>query len=641
VAPPRIAEQLGRVLGGRYRLVAPLGTGASAHVYVADDVKLRRRVAVKVLHPALAQDETFLRRFRAEAQSAAALRHPHVLQVFDWGEDEDGPWLVLEYLSGGSLRDLLDRGHRLSQSQALLIGMQAAQGLEYAHRRGLVHRDIKPANLLFDDEGRLVIADFGLARALAEAAWTEPAGAILGTARYASPEQAKGSRVDGKADVYALALVLIESVTGNVPFSADTTIATLMARVDRAIDVPAELGPLAAALEPAGVPDPEARADAATLRKALDDVAGELPKPDPIPIVSTDVTDADATTLTRRVSDRDDLTILPPSTARGARDDAGANGNTRLYDDRAYVTEARLDEADPPARRWRRRILALVLTLAVLGGAGVAVAASGVAKPSHSVPNVANMTPAEARSAVADEKFRIAISRTEHHETVPAGAIISQTPREADELKEGESIRVVVSDGPQPREVPDLTGKTVDEAKALLAPRQLTYAEGEAVYHETIEKDRIVSWEPTGEAPRDTTVTVVLSKGKEPKPIPSLTDRTIEAVESLLRGLGFNVGRDEAYSDEVEKGQVISTAPPPGTEVQPGEEVKIIVSKGPETVEVPNLRGLTEQEAEERLRAAGLRLGDRFGPPNRRVFDSSPAAGSQAKRGSSVDIYTR
>ncbi|MER3453248.1 MAG: serine/threonine protein kinase, partial [Acidimicrobiia bacterium] len=171
----RMAEQVGRVLGGRYRLVAPLGAGASASVFVAEDVVLRRRVAVKLLHEALASDEAFLRRFRAEARAAAALSHPNVMAVYDWGED-DGPFLVCELCGGGSLRALLDRGVLLSPSQALLVGLEAARGLAYAHRRGLVHRDVKPANLLFDEEGRLRVADFGVARALAEAAWTEPAG---------------------------------------------------------------------------------------------------------------------------------------------------------------------------------------------------------------------------------------------------------------------------------------------------------------------------------------------------------------------------------------------------------------------------------------------------------------------------------
>ncbi|MGI8984719.1 MAG: serine/threonine-protein kinase, partial [Acidimicrobiales bacterium] len=282
MASTRIADHLGRVLGGRYRLLAPIGTGASAHVFLADDVRLRRRVAVKILHPALADDEAFLRRFRAEARAAAALNHPHVMAVFDWGEEADGPYLVSEYLGGGSLRAVLDRGRRLSPSQALMVGLEAGKALAYAHGRGLVHRDIKPANLLFDEEGRLRIADFGLARALAEAAWTEPVGAVLGTARYASPEQVRGVPVDGKADVYSLAVVLVEAVTGRVPFAAETTVATLVGRLDTPLEAPPALGPLGPIVARAGRPDPSERLDAIGFAAALQAVAAELPAPEPL-----------------------------------------------------------------------------------------------------------------------------------------------------------------------------------------------------------------------------------------------------------------------------------------------------------------------------------------------------------------------
>src|SRR2546429_769969 len=284
VALSRIADHVGRVLGDRYRLVGAIGTGLSGYVFVAEDVRLRRRVAVKILHPALAEDESFLRRFRAEAQAVAALTHPNIMRVYDWGEDADGPYLVLELLSGGSLRDLLDRGQLLSPAQCARVGVEAARGLEHAHRRGLVHRDVKPANLLFDEEGRLRVADFGVARALAEAAWTEPAGAVLGTARYAAPEQALGSSVDGRADVYALALVLVEASTGAVPFAADTTIATLMARVDRPLEAPRELGPVGPILERAAAPDLEKRLDAVAFATALERAAAMLPAPAPLPL---------------------------------------------------------------------------------------------------------------------------------------------------------------------------------------------------------------------------------------------------------------------------------------------------------------------------------------------------------------------
>jgi len=300
VALSRTLDRVGLVLGGRYRLLAPIGTGASASVYLADDVKLRRRVAVKVLHEALAEDEAFLRRFQAEAQSAAALNHPHVMAVHDWGDSGEWPYLVMELLGGGSLRAVFDAGPPLSLSQALVVGLEAARGLDYAHRRGFVHRDIKPANLLFDDEARLRIADFGLARALAEAAWTEPMGAVLGTARYASPEQARGESLDGRSDVYSLALVLIEAVTSTVPFRADTTIGTLMARVDRPIPVPVEMGALAPVLRAAGVADPRERIDAATFGAALLAAAEDLDRPRPIPLPGTVLVAADLSEIGRR-----------------------------------------------------------------------------------------------------------------------------------------------------------------------------------------------------------------------------------------------------------------------------------------------------------------------------------------------------
>ncbi len=307
MAVSRLAERVGLVLGGRYRLLAPIGTGASASVYLADDTVLRRRVAVKILHAALADDEAFLRRFRAEAQAAAALNHPHVMAVYDWGQDAGAdrvggagapvawadaiadpaggiPYLVTEYLGGGSLRGMLDQGSRLSPAQALLVGLETARGLEYAHRRGFVHRDIKPANLLFDEDARLRIADFGLARALAEAAWTEPMGAVLGTARYASPEQARGESLDFKSDVYSLALVIVEAVSGQVPFATDTTIGTLMARVNQPLPVPDELGALGDPLRWAGHPDPRRRPDAAEFGAALMAAASGFDRPAPLPL---------------------------------------------------------------------------------------------------------------------------------------------------------------------------------------------------------------------------------------------------------------------------------------------------------------------------------------------------------------------
>ncbi|MDH4365808.1 MAG: protein kinase [Acidimicrobiia bacterium] len=276
---------VGRVLGGRYRLVALIGSGSSARVYLADDVSLGRRVAVKALRAGLTGDYRFLRRFRAEAKAAAQLGHPNILAVYDWGEDAAAAYLVTEVLLGGSLRNMIDASPQLSPSQGLLVALQVAQALSYAHELGWVHRDIKPANLMFGKDGRLRIADFGIARALAEATWTEPEGVLVGTARYAAPEQATARSVDGKADVYSLALTVVEAVTGRVPLLGETALATMMLRQDRDLAGLEDLGALGEVLMEAGRSDPAARPTGTELIDRLLRAARNLPRPGRLPLV--------------------------------------------------------------------------------------------------------------------------------------------------------------------------------------------------------------------------------------------------------------------------------------------------------------------------------------------------------------------
>ncbi|MEZ5339912.1 MAG: serine/threonine-protein kinase [Acidimicrobiales bacterium] len=345
----RVDEHLGRIYGDRYRLVAPVGTGASARVYMAEDQALRRRVAVKTLHPGLVSDEQFRRRFLAEAQVAAQVSHPHLLAVYDWGEHDTEAYLVTELLSGGSLRDMLDAGHRLSESQALLVGLHAAQGLDAAHERGLVHRDIKPANLLFDEKGRVRIGDFGIARAVAEATWTEPEGALIGTARYAAPEQAVTGEVDGRADVYSLALTLIEAVTGDVPLVSSTPIATMVLRQKSDVVVPDSFGPLRDALTAAGRADRSQRPSASEFAAMLRRAASSLPRPEPLALRSGSST-----------------TEAPPPVA-------SFDAETEVIDLSGQVhetsTERDTDVYDLPRQRRRWPFVLLVL-LAVVGVAG-------------------------------------------------------------------------------------------------------------------------------------------------------------------------------------------------------------------------------------------------------------------------------
>ncbi len=655
MATSRIAEHVGRVLSDRYRLTRPLGTGASAHVYVAEDVTLRRRVAVKVLHAALADDEAFLRRFQAEARVVAALRHPSIVRVYDWGNDSGTPFLVMELLEGGSLRSLLDRGHLLSPAQAATLGAGAARALEYAHHRGLVHRDIKPANLLFDEDGRVSIGDFGLARALAEATWTEPVGAVLGTARYAAPEQMSGVGLDGKADVYALALVLVEAVAGKVPFSADTTIGTLMARVDQAIPIADELGPLGPAIATAGTAAPAERADAGAFAAGLEDVARQLPPPQPLalagandPVDSPD--DMDLTQLPGRARLFDGET----DESNGHRGtDQGRNGNAGSRPSATAVVPPGGDrmrserpirrQPIPVATRVRRRpwiwVAVAVVVAAVLTAGGMA--ASRLSKPSHTVPTLHAMPVADARRTLDALHLHLLVTGKAYDESIASDSIISQQPQPSSRLREGSSVAVVLSQGPAPVAVPDLTGLTQDAAQNQLKGAGLQVGRITGKFDATAVKGSVLSWTGQGtKVPRQTPIDLVVSNGPPIVGIPAVTSLPLAAAQAALAAQGLTGVEVDAFSDTVPKGQVISANPTPGSQVQVGSKVTLTVSKGPDVVPVSNVVGLSVDSATRKLQNDGFSVSGVTGSPIRSVTRTAPAVGASVKRGSAVTLFT-
>ena len=655
-------EQIGRVLGGRYRLVAAVGTGASATVYQADDVQLRRRVAVKVLHPSLAEDPAFLRRFQGEAQAAAALSHPNIMAIFDWGTDRRVPYLVLEYLGAGSLRAMLDRGRLLSPSQALLVGLEASRGLDYAHRRGFVHRDIKPANLLFGEDRRLRIADFGLARAIADAAWTEPSGVVLGTARYASPELAKGEAVDGKSDVYSLALTLVESVTGEVPFAGETTVATLMNRLDRLMPVSAELGPLAAVIERAGRPDPTERSSAAELGQGLIAAAEKLPRPAPLALVATSARSSvgDTTTIAgpareravesgqgdQRQAERPGQTMVadepPPSGALagaapgppGTPVPPAASGAPELFD----------QDASRP-RRTRNGFLIALVVLAVAAAVGVAalvVRRSGT--ESYAVEGLVGLEIGEARNRIATYGWEVEEVR-EKNDDHPLDVVIRTDPASGD-LAEGEPFTMYVSDGPTPSELPPLAGQRIETAMQALSDAELKLTVAGEEFSETVPAGTILSFTVAGQqvpersmVDKGSTVNAVVSSGPAPRVIPALAGMAPADAEAALKALGLVPARGEdVFADGVAVGQVATSTPAPGTSVARGSTVTYQVSKGPNLVKVPVLNMMNLQQATATLAAAGLTVGQVTGDPNRAVVIASPPAGTSVPRGTAVNL---
>ena len=693
---PSITDSIGRVLGDRYRLVTALGTGASAHVYLADDVSLHRRVAIKVLHPALAGDANFLKRFRAEARAVAALNHPNILQVYDWGEEDGSPYLVLEYLAGGSLRQVYDTGTLLTPEQAVHIGLQATAGLDYAHRRGLVHRDIKPANLLFDADSRLRIADFGLARALAEAAWTEPDGAILGTARYAAPEQVEGWTLDGKADVYALAIVLYEGVTGQVPFAGDTTVATLMARVGTLLPEHEALGPLNEVLVWAAAPEPEERYDAAAFALRLRALALALPEPGPLPLVepvppTDDAVPAEAAAVTTVVA----AVRTAPRTPSGDTTELGVPGiveagePTRLVEagEPTRVVEAGeptrvvatgdggppddgaeaaadpdgadgtgdTDGAAAPAgtrRRWPWLVgIAAVVVALVAGGVALAVQAK-LFTPSHPVPVLVGRTVPAARQAVAPLHFTVHQTGTAYSITLAAGLIVTQQPGARSggrptSAKEGTTIAVVVSRGVPPVAIPSnlaTYSNCGDAIKALQNIHLVGVCPASAQqYSSTVPAGAVLGSNPATTAPYGSTVTIITSKGHAPVAIPAVTGSgsTYASASAALTAAGLVPAESKVYSSTVPSGEVVGTAPDPsGGLVAYGSTVTVDVSLGPKPVIIPDVVGDSVNTAVNQLQALGLKV-TTYGPSSAAiVVYISPGAGTSVLPGSSVTLDT-
>lgn len=650
MANARLSDQLGRVVSGRYRLVAPLGSGSSAQVYLADDVRLQRQVAVKMLQPALADDERFLRRFRTEAQTVASVSHPNVVVVHDWGDD-DVPYLVTEYLAGGSLRAMLDAGHTLSASQALVVGLEVCRGLAHAHGRGLVHRDLKPANILFDADGRLRIADFGLARAIAEASITEHEGAVVGTARYAAPEQARGERMDGKADVYALALVLVEAVTGWVPFATDSTLGTLMARIERDIEVPESLGPLRPAIERAGRRELSERADAEEFGIALLAASERMTAPEPLPLAGAlneisllepdEQSRTDVVPLPLEVGDAAPGVAVPTvptprvpaavdtSADAGPADTAPAAGGGQFGD---------VPPGEP--RRRRRWPVVLAVLLAVALGAGAFVAYDATRTPTHEVPELVGQQLDDLELVAQQSGWEIDPKKTRLDGTEP-GEIVSTDPPAGERLAEGGVLTVLVSEGNELTARPtDIDGRPLEEVVAELERAGLEHSV-EEVFHEEVPAGSVIS--VAGEVdirlPKGETVPLLVSQGPEPRTVPEIDPSAgYDAAAAALREIGLEPLRAEKFSDTVAAGSVISLSPPPGETVERGGTVTVTVSKGPDVVPVPDVSGKTIDEAEAVLVGAGLTLGQACCHPRGRVVAQEPSPGQSVRRGSSVDL---
>ncbi len=664
-------DQVGRVLLGRYRILELVGTGSSAHVFVAQDVELHRLVAVKILHPVLASDQAFLKRFRVEARAAAALSHPYLVRVYDWGEEDGQPFLVLELAAGGSLRDILDTGVLLSPAQAAMVGSQAARGLAYAHSRGLVHRDIKPANILFDEDGQVRLGDFGLAKALAQAAWTEPAGAVIGTARYASPEQAQGSELDGRSDVYSLALVLYEAVTGELPFPGNSAVATLVKRLGAPLPPDDRLGPLYSVLQSAAAPQAEDRLEAGSLAAALDELLDRFGPPDVLPVAPMSVRRA---LLSGGARDRDPTAIAgaggqlgagvalrkPP--ASGASSPGGVSpeatekamatsvmrsigGDPRGWDPEesqganAGPALAQVPRGNSKRHRGRKILLLLLALLVLIAGAGVGLYKAGFFVKKKPLPSLVGMPVSQASALLTKSKDKAVVLRRRADPSVPDGDVIRQIPAAGTKVAPHSIVRLVVSTGPPIVSIPNLSGDTEASAVAALTSAHL-HSTVQQEYDGAVPAGQVVSWTPTGKVRWGSNVVVVISEGPRPRIVPNLAGDSESQAQAKLSSMGLGVKVVQQYSNSVPSGEVIATQPGPGGSVAKGTVITLVVSLGPQMVTVPNVYGDSVGQAARALSKVGLVAGSVYGPAGGTVFATIPGAGQSVPVGDVVDLYT-
>lgn len=617
-----------RLLAGRYAVHGRIGAGGMATILRGWDTSLDRPVAIKVLHAHLADDPTVLARFRTEARHAARLNHPHIVAVYDQGV-ADLPYIVLELIEGCSLREVLVRSGPLSPSEALAVVVPVCSALQRAHDAGVIHRDVKPENVLVSSDGIVKVADFGVARALAATSHTAT-GTLVGSVHYLAPELVDGREADPRSDQYAVGVLLFELLTGRKPLPADTPMAVALRHANEDVPAPSRYAPevshgLDRVVRRATERHPHRRYDSvAELAAALQEA---------VPGGSAPITVADA-------DGRERTLVLP----------------AERQDTAATVVAAELDaRRRPPDRSGRRRRVRRGVAGAALGLLLLALLAGGgylvwdrVLAPVQDVPGVVGLDRSSAFTALEELGLDLVVAEEAHDLSLPAGAVLEQDPAAGSPLRRGGVVRVIVSTGPRIVELPDVVGRTQEEALARLGEHAFAVEVGEE-FDDTAPRGTVIGQlpDPGTPVPEGSQVLVAVSLGIEQVEVPDLQGLSRGEAASALVDAKLEGAFVEEWSDEVpEEHAVVSQSTPARTTVDKGTVVEVVVSRGPLTVPMPDLRGEPADEARATLEDMALvvegvtqpvpRI---FGVPYGRpgfVEQQDPAPGTPIERGSTV-----
>lgn len=667
LATTRVDALTGRLLDRRYLIGARVARGGMASVYEATDTRLDRMVAVKVMHPGLGDgrdDGEFAARFVREARSAARLSHPHVVSVYDQGDDDGTVFLAMEYVPGHTLRDVIHRETPMAPARALALLEPVVSALAAAHRAGLIHRDVKPENVLIEDTasgGRVKVADFGLAKAVsADTQHTVTGGVLIGTVSYLAPELVVDGRADARADVYAAGVVLYEMLTGHKPHEGESPIAVAYKHVHTDVPAPSATVPGIPPYVDALVARATARdrtqrpADAGVLLHQIHRVAQAIRDgvPDDHELTADLALRRPAAVEPAELEPAESAPIVPQPTGPVAVDTAP---HPLVLREATTSLDAPVHRPEPlpsrpatvrPARprRSRRGPVLLVLALLLAAAGGVGAYWFGVVRYT-TTPGVIGLDRSDAVADLRAAGLDAEAGTPAYSETVPAGQVLATDPDPGSRIHDAGTVTLTLSLGKERYDVPAMAGMTEDQAQDALRETSLGFGNSVERWSETVPAGQVIRSDPAaGKTLKpDSAVDLVVSKGRRPIKVRDWVGESADEAEQALTDKGLVVERvAEEYDDEVPAGDVLSQTPASGTLFR-GQTVQLVVSRGPELVAVPDgLVAMGVEAAEERLREAGFAVEIEEGSAYLGlgfVMEVDPGSGTLLPKGSTVTLY--
>ncbi len=660
----------GVFLGKRYEILGRIGSGGMADVYKGKDHKLNRYVAIKVLKSDYRSDQVFIQKFLSEAQAAAGLMHPNVVNVYDVGQDRGLYYMVMELVEGITLKDYIEKKGKLSAKETISISIQMVTGIQAAHNRHIIHRDIKPQNIIISKEGKVKVTDFGIARATTS---TQTISAsVMGSVHYTSPEQARGGHVDERSDIYSAGITMYEMVTGHVPFDGDSTVTVALKHLQEEMVSPAKEVPdipysLECIIMKCTQKNPERRYH--NCEELLLDLKRSLVDPDGDFVIAAGAPGGSDRTVVmspeelERIQnqqypeDDDEDYEDDYDEDDDYEDDEDYDEDDEDGDEDDYEDDRRKKQDVNPDTRKIMRILMIVaaviiafLILFLVGNAVGIFSGSGLTATTEdqvTVPDVRGMTEDAAREELRKEGLGLKVVGEEPSNEYDEGEIKSQDPGADEKVDKHTTVEVVLSTGEEAEttRVPQVVGSEEAEAESALADANLKVAK-DYDYSEDVEEGVVISCDPDEgtEVDEGTSVTIVVSLGTEPVTVPNLEGRSADEAESALQSAGLTGNAREEYSDTVEAGVVISQDVDAGSEVSPGSSVGYVVSRGPEmtVVSVPGIVGMDQNTAEKTLQQYGLTpsyTGESFSDyPAGQVYYQSVSEGTQVEEGTTVEF---